>query len=331
MALTPCPRLTRAGTSLLSLLPGIAGRQCRVQPRTQHTLARMRGYAGARAAHHVADSLLRKVRGKALRQAARLQPLEAGSPSRTPHDRFPADTIRRLDVSLLGGNLTLVVDPARAHGTVAVASQDEAKFRPSVHLAGDTLTVRHRHNVLAYAGQVAPVHTTLWLPFLPRRSYLRMVAGEVWVFGSGIPAPGSSGSGGNTACNQTEQGDGPCWMDIDCGLGDVQLFDVLGRVTTKCLAGDTTVAWTEASAQSQGIDESALNTWAGLGDLRVLAHCDIPLAGVACNGKNVQPLHAYGAAAQPSTAGSGVRVTSSSWLGLGDAHLVRFADDMFNR
>ena len=288
-----------------------------------------------------ATRLAQKAARKAHAWARKLPRTRLGPPIRGVHDNdatpkgqwkeFPAGQVRELACDMVGGNVTVVVDPTLTKGRCWVLNMGEARFRPQVSLDDGVLSVRHVHGLRSYVGQTEPVHTAVFLP-RPLQGSVSVSAkmGEVWVFGAGLPTSDDvSGDGGVPEAS-------PCCSEVkvDLALGDIQLHDVTApSVSAMASVGDVTAVW---DRQVPRLQESGvkLNLDVGMGDARVLARGDAPLTGFEWQGKPVSALtasfdtHEAGAAsgaaaAGQADAGGAISATGKAKM-MGDARLVRW-------
>ena len=231
-AVPPPVRLGAAGRRLHTCCAGVAGG----------------GSGDSRKAHVVGrggskpDRILAKLASKAARWAGKLPqgPLGAASKwapaggdsdssaaattvSRPTWKEYSRGAVTGLDCSLLGGNLTLVVDPVATRGRCLVCNMGEHRFHPTMELRkGGVLAVTHTHGLRAYAGQSEPVHTVVYLPAAPPGlTRLHLKLGEVWVFAAGLPGTPAGAFGGRDLGSFHD-------LDVSVALGDAQLHDVAG-------------------------------------------------------------------------------------------------------
>lgn len=293
--------------------------------------------------------LARKAARKAHGWASKLPRTRLGPPIRGVHDtdgapvgqwkEFPAAGVRALTCDMVGGNLTVVVDPALTRGRCWVLNMGEARFRPRVSLDDGVLSVRHVHGLRSYVGQTEPVHTAVFLP-RPLQGEMSLSAkmGEVWVFGAGLPTTEEqpASSDGDAAAPPSPCGE---QLRVDLALGDIQLFDVTTSAEVMASVGDVTAVWERRVPQ---LPDAGVNIGlnVGMGDARVLARGDAPLSGFEWKGERVAarevPFTAHEVAAGTASegGGSGAAAAATGTGGLisavgkpkvmGDARLVRW-------
>lgn len=240
--------------------------------------------------------------------------------------QFDAPAVSSLRVDMLGGNVTVVTDPALADGQVWVINRGQTRMTPDVQLGDDgCLTIGAQDGVSSFIGQSEPVHAVVVLPQpLAGDMNINMKLGEVWLFGRGLDRPGQLAEGSDSSCGTLAAG--ACAVSV--GLGDATFVDATppsARVDVG--AGDCNLVWRYEGGHHPA--KSSFLVQGRVCDVNSVAHASLPLH-VTGDGSQItgfRPDDDGGVAEHTVLAeaseGEGVDVVSTSLIG--DPRVWRFA------